>query len=97
MILFSDGALTDLERIFAFNVNVTVEWASRQLVTIQQALSILAESPLIGRRVTDSGLRELVISSGKDGFVALYHFDAVERVVRVAAVRHQREAGYRDR
>jgi predicted YcjX-like family ATPase len=44
-----------------------------------------------------SRLRELVISSPKGGHVALDQHDEVGQVVRVLAVRSQREAGYRGR
>jgi hypothetical protein len=45
--------------------------------------------------VPGSTLRELVISYGKSGYVALYEYSAGEGLLRVAAIRHQREAGYR--
>jgi hypothetical protein len=41
-------------------------------------------------------LRELVISHGATGYLALYRFDASRNVVAIARLRHQREAGYRD-
>jgi hypothetical protein len=41
-----------------------------------------------------SPLRELVISYGASGYVALYQHSPLEGIVRIAAVRHQREAGY---
>jgi hypothetical protein len=42
-------------------------------------------------------LRELVISHGESGYIALYEHAPAEDLVRVVAIRHQREAGYRDR
>lgn len=48
---------------------------------------------MIGRPVEED-LRELVISRGKSGYVALYGFFETEDVVLVVAVRHQREAGF---
>jgi hypothetical protein len=44
-----------------------------------------------------SDIRELVISAPKTGFIALYHYDEIGDLVRVLAVRHQREACYRRR
>ena len=61
--------------------------------SILRALSILEEHPFIGRSHPD-GLRELVISRGRTGYVALYRVDEKLEVVRVLALRHQREAGY---
>jgi len=40
------------------------------------------------------GLRELLISYGKSGYVALYSYEQREDVVLVLAIRHHREAGY---
>jgi len=39
-------------------------------------------------------MRELVISSGATGFVALYRHRPVLDRVEILAVRHQREAGF---
>jgi hypothetical protein len=51
--------------------------------------------PRIGRPA-EQGLRELVISRGKTGYVALYRYDATADRVLVLALRHQPEAGYED-
>ena len=40
-------------------------------------------------------MRELVISQGATGFIALYRFDAAFDLIRVLRIRRQREAGYR--
>jgi hypothetical protein len=42
-------------------------------------------------------IRELIISVGKTGYVALYQHDELDGVVRVLGVSHQREAGYSGR
>jgi plasmid stabilization system protein ParE len=47
----------------------------------------------VGRRV-EGEIRELVISSGATGYIALYRFVVKEDQVRVLALRHQREIGY---
>jgi len=39
-------------------------------------------------------LRELVISRGCTGYVALYRFEEDQDAVLILAIRHQREAGY---
>lgn len=61
---------------------------------MSEAVSILTGHSLIGRSV-EHGLRELVISRGRTGYVALYRFRERDDVVQVLAIRHQREAGYR--
>ncbi len=38
--------------------------------------------------------RELVISQGRSGYLALYHYMPSRELIRVLALRHQREAGY---
>ncbi|HUG78141.1 MAG TPA: hypothetical protein VML57_11705 [Burkholderiales bacterium] len=40
-------------------------------------------------------MRELIISHGKTGYVALYEYSPLAKLIRVAAIRHQQEAGYR--
>ena len=60
---------------------------------IRSAVENLASHPLIGRRV-EGDLRELVISYGATGYIALYRFDIQRDQVRALALRHQREVGY---
>lgn len=60
---------------------------------IVEALQILENHPLIGRPV-EHGLRELVVSRGRSGHLALYDYEQERDVVLVLAVRHQRETGY---
>ena len=60
---------------------------------IFDAVDALVLHPLIGRPAED-GLRELVISRGKSGYVALYRYNEALEIVFVLAVRHQREAGF---
>jgi plasmid stabilization system protein ParE len=62
---------------------------------ISTAVAMLADHPLLGRPVED-GMRALVISRGRTGYVALYEFDEVSDTALVLAVRHQREAGWAD-
>lgn len=95
MIFFAPGALEDLERIVEFNGQYDEAIALRRLRLIQSAVMILEDHPRIGHLLEGSTLRELVISEGKTGFVALYEHDPVQRVVRVVAVKHQRERRYR--
>ena len=98
MIQFADGALDDLELIFGFNLGADADWAVRQIEAIRSAVNILEQHPRIGRALPGSDdIRELVISAGKTGFIALYQYDALGGLVRVLVVRHQREAGYRGR
>jgi addiction module RelE/StbE family toxin len=89
---YSRQALADLERIsdFLFEGGVNVV---ETLDLIDEAVTILARHPLIGRPA-ETGLRELVISQGRTGYVALYTYEAEHDVILVLAIRHQREAGF---
>jgi plasmid stabilization system protein ParE len=60
---------------------------------IESAVNNLSAHPLVGRRI-EGDIRELVISFGATGFIALYRFVVQEDQVRVLALRHQREIGY---
>lgn len=86
--------MADLDRLATFLHESTPTEATTIGRAILSALAILEDHPLIGRR-RDNGLRELVISRGKRGYVALYRLEETADVVRVLALRHQREAGYR--
>ena len=67
--------------------------AAQAANVIREAVEILARHPLIGRPVAPP-LRELVISFGKTGYVALYRFLPARGEVRSLGVRHQRELDY---
>lgn len=96
MIAFAPGALLDLEEIFEFNLARDPKAALAHIPGIRSAVEILEQHPEIGRPIDlRSGLRELVISRGKTGYVALYAFDPVSGLIRVLAIRHQSAAGHR--
>jgi plasmid stabilization system protein ParE len=94
-ITYSDEAFTDFERIVDFLPGTSPRDAGQALGSIGSAIGILEAHPLIGRRV-DEHIRELAISQGATGYLALYRFDPAFDVVRILRVRHQREAGYRE-
>jgi plasmid stabilization system protein ParE len=82
-----------LERAFEFLAQSDPGVARTAASAIQSAVNTLTEHPLIGRRI-EGDLRELVISFGKSGYVALYRFLPHLDVERVLAIRHQRELDY---
>jgi plasmid stabilization system protein ParE len=94
-VTYADEAFTDFERIIEFLLETSPEAAAHALDGIRSAIVILEAHPLIGRRVDDQ-VRELVISRGATGYLALYRFDPAFDVVRILRMRHQREAGYRE-
>lgn len=94
-VFFTERALTDLERIFQFLDQEAVEFATAVGEEIIDATAVLQRHPLIGRTAPHN-LRELVISKGRTGNVALYRFlPAVDRI-DILAIRHQRECGFID-
>ena len=94
-VYFSARALADLDRLFDFIAEHDPASADRAAQRIADATRILRDHPLIGRPVRGY-IRELVISSGRTGFVALYRLRNGVTTVDILAIRHQREAGYRE-
>ena len=92
-VVYSRRALDHLERSFEFLRERDPDAAVRAARAIRSAVSMLADHPLVGRSVAGD-LRELVISFGKTGYLALYRFLPHLDEVRVLAIRHQRELDY---
>lgn len=84
----------DVERIFNFLFEHAPDSAANRIAAIISAIDILETSPRIGRPA-DGGKRELVISTGASGYIALYQYVPELDTVFVLAIRSQREAGYR--
>ena len=91
--LISEDAAQDLEELVDFLRTHQADYAVETIDLILNALNILEQHPHMGRMVQNQ-LRELIISRGKTGYVALYAYDEAADVVLVLAIRHQREAGY---
>jgi addiction module RelE/StbE family toxin len=90
---YAPRALADLERLCDFLAETDLHAAAHTADLISDAVAVLEEHPLIGRRA-EADLRELVISRGKSGYIALYRYDGERDRVLLLAIRHQREAGY---
>lgn len=92
-IVYSPNAIANLERAFEYLADNDPRAALAAASAIRTAVEVLARHPLIGRSI-EGELRELVISFGRTGYVALYRFAPSENRVRVLAIRHQRELDY---
>ncbi len=92
-LIYSAQALGDFERLTDFLLTSDPKAAAATVGLIEEAITLLKRHPLIGRPV-EHGLRELVISRGRTGYLALYDFGEAQDVVAILAIRHQREAGY---
>jgi plasmid stabilization system protein ParE len=96
VIVFDTVPLDDPDRIFKLVAERDPSAALDHMEKIRGAVSMLGEHPEIGRSTArGSSLRELVISHGKTRDFAVYEHSPAERQSRVAAIRHQREVGYR--
>ena len=91
-VVYSRRALDDLEARFRFLAKESETAALDALRVIESAILMLEDHPLIGRPV-EGHLRELVISFGHTGYIALYRFLPGRNLVRVLGIRHQRELG----
>ena len=92
-VVYSANALDNLERAFAFLFEHDPSAARDAVVAISEAVELLARHPLIGGAI-DGELRELVISFGRTGYIALYRFLPATDQIRILAIRHQRELDF---
>lgn len=92
-VVYSERSLGHIERAFQFLRDNNPDAALDAVTAIQSAVDHLAAHPLVGRRV-EGELRELVISYGHTGYVALYRFVVSKKEIRILAIRHQRELGF---
>lgn len=91
--LLSESAAQDLEELCDFLLERFPEHAVQTVDVVLNALEVLTQHPLMGRPI-GHGLRELVISRGRSGYLALYEFDPIADIAMVHAIRHQRESDY---
>ncbi|MDI1245884.1 MAG: type II toxin-antitoxin system RelE/ParE family toxin [Rhodoferax sp.] len=97
----SAAAADDLERLFDFILQRELDSATgdldmpeRALQAIKEGLGFLRTSPFACRKLGESPfIRELVISFGRSGYVALYEI-VDDSTVIIGAIRHQREDDY---
>ena len=91
-VYYSSRAVTDIERLAEFLLATEPHAAADTGTILMEAIAMLPRHPLVGR-IVEQGLRELVISRGRSGYVALYRFDAATNQVYILAVCHQRKLG----
>jgi plasmid stabilization system protein ParE len=85
-ILAPEGApewVQDRERLWN-----KVERVERRKDSIIDGVEILAAHPFVGR-ACEANLRELVISYGKTGYIALYSYEVSHDAALILAIRHQ--------
>lgn len=91
-LIYSREAFSDLERLTDLLLEKDPTAARQTIELISEAVKILENHPLVGRPA-EHGLRELVISRGRTGYLALYNHEEAQDVVLILTIRHQREAG----
>jgi plasmid stabilization system protein ParE len=94
-VVYTPASFEDFERILEFYAAGDPAVGAEMVERIQ-VIDTLIYHPYLGRPAED-GMRELVISRGKTGFVALYQYAEPEDLILVLAIRHQREEGYPER
>ncbi len=100
-VIYSHEAAEDLERLFdhvlARELNSPtgdLDIPARAIEAIRQACQLLVHSPFSCRKVGESAfVRELIISFGGTGYVALFEILDSRQVI-IGAVRHQYESDY---
>jgi plasmid stabilization system protein ParE len=95
-LVFSPPALQDIERLVEFLMESDPGGASATADVLTGGLKILKDHPLVGRPA-ELGYRELLISRGRTGYVALYKYEVERDTAIILAIRHQREGGFSDR
>jgi Plasmid stabilization system protein len=92
---YTRAARDDLLRLYGFLLEQDMEAAKRAINVIDQSLELLRSFPFTCRKADPDNpfLRELLVSFGTSGYVALYEIEE-NRTVTILAVRHQREDDY---
>lgn len=94
-IRFTKASRDDLKRLYGFLVDQDIHSAENALEAINKAIDLLKTFPFTCRKAkADSPfLRELIITFGSNGYVALFEIEE-NNIVTILAVRHQREDDY---
>ncbi len=94
-IRFTKAAREDFKRLYSFLAAHDIHAAKSALDAIKKAMGLLETFPFTCRKanVDNPFLRELVITFGANGYVALFEIEEA-KVVTILAVRHQREDDY---
>lgn len=92
---FTKAARDDIKRLYGFLLVQDKSTAQRALVAIKKAIELLNAFPYSCRKAQADNpfMRELVISFGAKGYVALFEIEE-NAIVTILAVRHQREDDY---
>ena len=93
---FTAEAQQDIKRLYEFVLerdDTDYETAQKALTSIRAGIESLKHNPFSCRKTNTPFLRELVISFGATGYVALFEIES-NQMVTILAIRHQREEDY---
>jgi plasmid stabilization system protein ParE len=94
-VVVTEGAMQGLNRCRQFLAEKNQAAAQRAGQAIERQFTLLENEPGIGRPLHELiELRELVISFGDSGYVALYRYEPQDETIFILAFRHQKEAGF---
>lgn len=92
---YTEAAREDLKRLFTFLAEQDRRAAQNARKAIADSIKLLQEFPFTCRKAVPENplLREMLISFGAAGYVALFEIED-NNTVTILAVRHQREDDY---
>lgn len=92
---YTEAARDDLKRLFTFLAEQDMRAAQNARKAIANSIKLLQQFPFTCRKAISENplLREMVISFGSAGYVALFEIEN-NNTVTILAVRHQREDDY---
>ncbi|MCF6268065.1 MAG: type II toxin-antitoxin system RelE/ParE family toxin [Desulfuromusa sp.] len=94
-VIITENAALGLERCRRFLADKDRSATIKAAQIIEKQFSLLESAPKSGRPVKNHlELRELIISFGNSGYVALYHYSVETDSILILAFRHQKEIGY---
>ena len=91
---YAQNALSNIKRLVDFLIDSDIVAALETFDIINEAIQILRRHPDIGRLTSMTNKRELVISRGRTGYIAIYEFNKLIDVVAILAIKHQREESF---
>ncbi len=93
-IVYHIRARDDIARLVDFLIEHDVDAALTIFYVIDDGVSILKNHPEVGRPTENDNLRELIISRGRTGYIALYEFDEINELAIILRVKHQRKEDF---
>jgi plasmid stabilization system protein ParE len=92
MIIYSLDARHDIARLRSFLDQVNPGAAQRAMSMVFKAIDKLQDFPDRGRRLNDTGIRQIMIRFGASGYVVRYAALADTKEILIVRIWHAREA-----